>query len=79
MMMTPLEIILFVCRSPEDAALNPEELLQALYPGGVDGAQVAGCIPWTTDDLQVCIYISRSPTPPLPSNQNSGISREMMF
>lgn len=78
--MTPLEIILFVCRSPEDVALNPEELLQALYPGGVDGAQAAGCIPWTTDDLQVCVYIY--PSPPLRhclQNQNSGISREMMF
>lgn len=61
--MTPLEIILFVCRSPEDVALNPEELLQALYPGGVDGALVAGCIPWTTIDLQVCMYIY--PGPPL--------------
>ncbi|KAH8962188.1 hypothetical protein BDL97_05G088400 [Sphagnum fallax] len=42
--------------SPEDVALNPEELLQALYPGGVDGALAAGCIPWTTIDLQDVLY-----------------------
>ena len=45
---------MLVCRSPDEAQLSPTELIQALYPSGVDGAMEAGCITWTTDDMLVC-------------------------
>lgn len=43
----------FGCRSPEDVALTVEEVLCALYPSGVQGAEEAGLKPWTMHDIEV--------------------------
>lgn len=43
----------FGCRSPEDVALKVEEVLCALYPSGVQGAEEAGLKPWTMHDIEV--------------------------
>ncbi|XP_073391205.1 uncharacterized protein [Physcomitrium patens] len=44
------------CRSPDEAQLNPTELIQALYPSGIDGAIDAGCMTWTIEDIKDVLF-----------------------
>eukprot|EP01018_Ginkgo_biloba_P033528 Gb_19576 [translate_table: standard] len=36
----------------EDSFLKPEDIIQALYPCGQQGALEAGCVTWSLDDLK---------------------------
>lgn len=42
--------------SPDEAQLNPTELIQALYPSGIDGAIDAGCMTWTIEDIKDVLF-----------------------
>ena len=53
--MLALFTLCFICLSrSESVSLQSLELLQAIYPSGIEGALEIGCQIWSRNDIEVC-------------------------